>query len=198
MICHDTAVSILILHLLVGRSGTPVPTGVMPILHFAFLFVSGGQTPPLRGCINFAFCVFVRFGRANPSPTGVHQFCILRFRSFWEGRPLPCEGASILQFCVFVRFGRADPSPTRVHQFCILRFRSFREGKPIPYEGASILILHFAFCVCLGGRSRTPVPTGVMPILHFAFSFVSGGQTPSLRGCGNFAFCISQNLFLKF
>jgi len=133
---------------------------------FAFIGRTVGDARPYGGYANFAFCVFVRFGRADPSPTRVHQFCILRFCSFREGKPLPYGGASILHFAFSFVLGGQTPPLRGCINFAILRFRSFREGRPLPYEGASIL--------------------------HFAFSFVSGGQTHPLRGCINFdfAFCV--------
>jgi len=80
-----------------------------------FLYFSWavGASPSPTGGIEFAFCVFVRFGRADPSPTGVSvlnfAFCVcLGGRS---RTPVPTRCGNFA-FCFFVRFGRADPSPT--------------------------------------------------------------------------------------
>ena len=110
------------------------------------IFTDGRGRPSLRVGYNFAFCVFIRFGRADPSPTGGVDF----------------------EFYILHLFGRtvedARPYGGNVNfAFCILRL--FREGGPLPY-GMKILLL-------LGGRSGTPVPTRVVAILHFAFCIYS-------------------------
>jgi len=92
-----------------------------------------------------------------------------------------------------LREGR--PLPYGWYWFCILCLLGGRSRTPVPTGVCQFCILHFAFCVCYVCCGRAdPSPTGG---IGFAFCacWADGRGRPSIRGYVNFAFCILHFAF---